>query len=171
MKTVTEKEAYPLTKPMIYTLVSTLDKNGKPNAMGVSWVTKVSSNPPLWMIAVDPRRYSHEGIELHKEFVINFPTIEQAEDAMRCGKESGRDKNKFEMQTLNTMPSAVIKTPSIAGSLVCIECKVVNQLIAGDHTLFIGEVLASQIDETRTDHIYVDRDYSVFSLNHVGKQL
>ena len=169
MKTVTEREAYHLTKPMIYTLVSTLDKNDKPNAMGVSWTTKVSSNPPLWVIAVDPRRYSHEGIEIHKEFVINFPTIEQAEEAMLCGKESGRDIDKFGVQNLNTMPSVTIKTPSIMGSLVCIECKVINQVVAGDHTLFIGEVVAAQIDETRTDHIYVTRDYSVFSLDQKGK--
>ena len=168
MKTVTEKEAYPLTKPMIYTLVSTLDKNGQPNVMGVSWLTKVSSDPPLWVIAIDPRRYSHEGIETHKEFVINFPSIIHAKEAMQCGKVSGRVKNKFEMENLNTIPSIVIKTPSIMGSLVCIECKVINQVLAGDHTLFIGEAVAAQIDETKTEHIYVTHNYSVFSLDKSG---
>ncbi len=169
MEPITEKEAYQLTKPMIYTLVTSLDKSGNPNALGVSWLTKVSNDPPLWMISIDPRRFSHEGIEYHKEFVINFPTIEQAEGAMLCGTQSGRSQNKLDLADLKIIPSLKIKTPAIEGSLVSIECKVVNQFTAGDHTLFIGEVVASQAEKSRTDHIYITSDYSVFSLDKEGK--
>lgn len=169
MEPVSEKEAYQLSKPMIYALISSLDKNENPNAMGVSWLTRVSTAPPLWMIAIDPKRYSHEGIDLHKEFVINYPTPEQAEGAMICGTQSGRDQNKLDLADLKTIPSLTIKTPAIEGSLVSIECKIVNQFTAGDHTLFIAEAVAAQANKSRTDHIFITSDYTIFGLDKDGK--
>jgi flavin reductase (DIM6/NTAB) family NADH-FMN oxidoreductase RutF len=171
MEAISEKEAYQLTKPMIYTLVTSLDKNGNVNALGVSWLTKVSTDPPLWIISIDPRRYSYEGIDLHKEFVINFPVIEQADGAILCGTISGRNQNKLDMANLDTIPSIKIKTPTIKDCLVSIECKVVNQFIAGDHTIFVGEVVACQADKSKSAHIYVTSDYTIFALDKNGKNI
>lgn len=45
MQTISQDEAFAPSAPMIYTLITSVDKNGKPNALGVSWVTRTSFNP------------------------------------------------------------------------------------------------------------------------------
>ncbi|MGZ4920475.1 MAG: flavin reductase family protein, partial [Halobacteriota archaeon] len=79
MQTLTPNESGVLAAPMIYSLVTSLDMNGKPNALGVSWVTRTSLDPFLLLISIDHSRYSHAGIDFHKEFVVNYPSAEQAD--------------------------------------------------------------------------------------------
>src|SRR5674536_407928 len=76
MQTLTATEGGALAAPMIYSLVTSLDTNGKPNALGVSWVTRTSFDPFLLIISIDHSRYSHAGIDFHKEFVVNYPSTE-----------------------------------------------------------------------------------------------
>src|SRR5674536_379739 len=82
MQTLTATEGGALAAPMIYSLVTSLDTNGKPNALGVSWVTRTSFDPFLLLISIDHSRYSHAGIDFHKEFVVNYPNAEQTEAAL-----------------------------------------------------------------------------------------
>ena len=89
MQVLSESEALALSEPFPYTLVTSLDKNGQPNAMGVAWATRTSIEPFLIMISIDHRRDSHEGIQMHKEFVLNYPSDDQAEAAWICGTRSG----------------------------------------------------------------------------------
>ena len=62
MQVLKESEALALSEPFPYALVTSLDKNGRPNAMGVAWATRTSIEPFLILISIDHRRYSHEGI-------------------------------------------------------------------------------------------------------------
>ena len=52
MKTLTEGEAVALSAPLPYALITSLDKNGRPNAMGASWVTRSSFDPFLITISI-----------------------------------------------------------------------------------------------------------------------
>ncbi len=100
MQAISESEALALSGPFPYTLVTSLDKNGRPNAMGVAWATRTSLEPFMIMISIDHRRYSHEGIQMHKEFVLNYPSKAQAEAAWICGTRSGRDGDKIKIAGL-----------------------------------------------------------------------
>jgi flavin reductase (DIM6/NTAB) family NADH-FMN oxidoreductase RutF len=62
MQDLNESEAIALSAPFPYALVTSLDKNGRTNAMGVAWATRTSFEPFLILISIDHRRYSHEGI-------------------------------------------------------------------------------------------------------------
>jgi flavin reductase (DIM6/NTAB) family NADH-FMN oxidoreductase RutF len=73
MQNLKESEAMALSAPFPYALVTSIDKNGRPNAMGIAWATRTSFEPFLILISIDQRRYSHEGIHIHKEFVLNYP--------------------------------------------------------------------------------------------------
>lgn len=73
LRNLKESEAIALTAPFPYALVTSLDKNSLPNAMEVAWASRTSSEPFLLLISIDYRRYSHEGIQMHKEFVLNTP--------------------------------------------------------------------------------------------------
>jgi flavin reductase (DIM6/NTAB) family NADH-FMN oxidoreductase RutF len=168
MKEISPEKASMLAAPWPYALVSSLDMNGRPNALGVSWVTRVSIEPFLILISIAPERYSHDGIALHKEFVVNYPSAEQSKGAWICGSESGRKGDKLKKAGLTTVPSKKVKTPTISGSTVAFECKVVQQVTSGDHTLFVGEVVEATGDESRTKHLFAASDWSLFPMGGKG---
>lgn len=108
-----------------------------------------SFNPPLFVIGISPSRFSHSLISKHQEFTVNLPTIKpKLKSAVElCGTLSGRDIDKFAAAKL-TREKGVLKAPLIKECPVNIECKVINKVTAGDHTLFIGEVQATHIDDS-----------------------
>jgi len=53
----------------IYVLTSRADE--AINGMIASWVSQVSYEPPLIMVAVHPKRYSHQLIEKGGSFVLH----------------------------------------------------------------------------------------------------
>lgn len=165
MKILKESEARALTAPFSYSLVTSLDKNGRPNVLGVSWTTRTSHDPFLILISIDPRRYSHEGINMHKEFVLNYPCQDQADAAWICGTKSGRDVDKIEISKLKLIESVAVKTPTIDGVTVAFECKVVDQFITGDHTVFIGNVMCFRGNPDKPKHLYVSSRSELFSMS------
>ena len=146
--------AIELGSPYSYTLVVTVDKQGKPNVMGAAWWTFTSVQPPMIAISIGHPRYTHECIQNCKEFVLCFPSEEQAKAAWFCGTKSGRDTDKFAATGFEEAPSKMGKPPIIEGVTVAYECKVVAELECGDHTLFSGEVVAIHGDPQKAKHLY-----------------
>ena len=67
---------------------------------------------------------------------------------------SGRDTDKFSKFNIETLESKYIRPPLIKDAVACFECKVRGKLDTGDHTLFVGESLASYISEKYQDRLY-----------------
>ncbi len=150
-------KTYRLIYPSLVVLVSCVDpETGKPNVITIAWTAPLSINPPLVGILVAPKRYSHELIARTKEFAINIPTMEILDKAIKCGKVSGRMHDKFKELGLTPTPGKVISTPVIEECVAHIECKLVNQITTGDHTLFIGEAVAAYADEGAFDGEFID---------------
>lgn len=150
-------KTYRLLYPRPVVLVSCIDpETEKPNIITIAWAVPLSINPPLVGFLVAPKRYSHELISRAKEFVINIPTIEMLDKAIKCGKVSGRHHDKFAEFGLTPKPGKVIRTPIIEECVVHMECKLVNQVTTGDHTLFIGEAVAAYADEGAFDGELID---------------
>jgi flavin reductase (DIM6/NTAB) family NADH-FMN oxidoreductase RutF len=164
MQSLNESEAIALSAPFPYALVTSLDKNGRPNAMGVAWATRTSFKPFLILISIDQRRYSHEGIQMHKEFVLNYPSEEQADAAWICGTKSGHDGDKIKLAGLKLVESKAVKVPTIDGVTVAFECKVVDKFETGDHTVFVGEVVSMSGNPAEPKHLYVSSKHKLFSL-------
>jgi flavin reductase (DIM6/NTAB) family NADH-FMN oxidoreductase RutF len=128
-----------LPRPAV--LVTCLDDAGKANIITIGWSTPVSHNPLIVAFAVSPKRYSHDLIDKSREFVVNIPDLSLAEKSNWCGRKSGRKYDKFAETGWTAVPGKTIKTPHIAECYVHLECRVVQQVIAGDHTTFFGEVV------------------------------
>lgn len=132
-----------ITAPHPTALITTISKDGKPNIIAVAWIIPTSIKPPLLAISIGKTRYSHKLLEETGEFVVNIPTKELLGKVEYCGSTSGRDVDKFEEAGLTPKPAKKVKPPIIEECVAHIECKVVNRFSTGDHTLFIGEVLAA----------------------------
>lgn len=128
-----------LPRPVV--LVTCIDDNGKPNIITIGWSSPVSHNPLVVAVAISPKRYSHDLIDRSREFVVNIPDINMAEMSNWCGRKSGRKFDKFAETGWTALPGKTIKTPHIAECYVHLECKVVQQVITGDHTTFFGQVV------------------------------
>jgi flavin reductase (DIM6/NTAB) family NADH-FMN oxidoreductase RutF len=60
-----------------------------------------------------------------------------------AGSMSGRDVDKFKKTGLTPEESIAVKTPRVKECVAHLECKVVDVKEAGDHTIFIGKVVAT----------------------------
>lgn len=134
-----------LPRPVV--LATCLDAEKKPNIITLGWATPVSHKPLIVAIAISPKRYSHDLIDRAREFVVNFPDMKMAEGSNWCGRKSGRRYDKFKETGWTVEPSLHIETPRIAECYAALECKVVDQVVAGDHTTFFGEVVGAFVDE------------------------
>lgn len=147
--------------PMQTVLVTCNDSKGKTNIITLAWHTPISSHPPLYGISIAPKRYSHALIQERKEFVINFIPYSLVEAAQYCGTHTGKTTDKTCNTGLTLTPSKKLSTPLINEGYAHLECTLAETLSLGDHTLFIGEVVAVSTDENafkdellRTDLIH-----------------
>jgi flavin reductase (DIM6/NTAB) family NADH-FMN oxidoreductase RutF len=139
--------AYRLLHPRNVVMVSCIDRTGKANIVTLAWSMPTSFDPPLVAISVSPRRYSHKLIEETKEFVVNVPTIEIARETLFCGRVSGRTHDKFEEAPLTALPAKRVQAPIIKECVAHLECRLVQKIPTGDHTIFVGEILAAHVNE------------------------
>ena len=153
MKKETELSKFvSLTYPKM-SIVVTCDK--KPNAIAVTWHTPLSKIPPRYGISVAPSRYSHKLIEDNKEFAINFLGFEHWRKLHYCGTHSGIREDKIKNAGLDLADCKYIGTKMLREAYLSIECKLYKTINLGDHDLFVGEILAVHLDESKKrDPIY-----------------
>lgn len=154
MREFDRHEAFELASPFPYVLAVTLDDRERPNIIGLSWWMFTSWTPLMIAISVGHERYTHACLKHHKEFVLCFPSEAQAKDAWLCGTRSGRDIDKFQLTDFKPIPSQLVKPPTIDGVTVAYECKIVNHVTTGDHTVFIADVVAKRGDPDMAKHLY-----------------
>uniref|UniRef100_A0A7C3Z341 Flavin reductase n=1 Tax=Desulfobacca acetoxidans TaxID=60893 RepID=A0A7C3Z341_9BACT len=112
------------------------------NGMTASWVSQVSLNPLLLVVSIAPARYSHDLIKESGVFAVNVLTPEQIDLGKRFGFASGRRVDKFAGLEYIT---AVTRSPILPQAYAYFDMNLVNTFPAGDHTLFVGEVVAAEI--------------------------
>ncbi len=120
----------------------------KPNIITLAWVGTVCSDPPMVGISIRPSRYSNGLVKQYGEFAVNLPTADLVRVTDYCGTVSGRSVDKFAATGLTPAPAKAVATVVIAECPVNIECQVAQILSLGAHDLFLGEVVAVQVDES-----------------------
>jgi flavin reductase (DIM6/NTAB) family NADH-FMN oxidoreductase RutF len=135
------KSPYTALFPCPVVLVTSIDNNGKPNIMTVTWTGMVCTDPPILSLGIRSKPYSHRLVERSGEFVVNVPTTEILEQTDLCGMVSGKDVNKFSETGFTAEPAKKVKPPLIKECPVNIECKVKKKISLGSHDLFLGEIV------------------------------
>jgi flavin reductase (DIM6/NTAB) family NADH-FMN oxidoreductase RutF len=136
-----------LVHPMHTVLVTCQGKTGRPNIITLAWAMPTSINPPLVAISISPKRYSHVLINETKEFIVNIPTINILKQTLTCGRTSGKNHDKFKENGLTPQPPQRVKTPAIRECVAHLECQLQSQHETGDHTIFIGKVVAAYVNK------------------------
>ena len=160
---MTNKEKSPVYFPSMLILASVKHKS-KESIITLTWNGYVSFDPLVVAVSIQPPRFSYEIIRNSQEFVINIPTTQMVEKVKICGKESGRDVDKWRKCSFSKTASKKINTPSIEECPVNIECKVKEILDLGSHHLILADVVnietdAKWIRENRYFLSYTKGDY------------
>lgn len=134
------------------TVVTTRDGRGRSLGLTVTAFTSVSLEPPLVLICVDHRSETHVGFRHAGLFGVSI-LAEGQEDLSR--RFAGGGAAKFKGLELVEGTTGV---PLVPGALAHLECRVSATHLAGDHTIYVGEVLAVKVRPGRP-LLYHDRDY------------
>jgi len=138
--------AYRFLHPRHTVLVTCVNKTGKANIITLAWSMPTSINPPLVVLSIAPKRLSYRMIEKTGEFVINVPTMKIVRQTLFCGRISGVKCDKFKEAPLSAAPAKKVRSPIIKECIAHLECKLVQTIPTGDHTLFVGEVVAAYVN-------------------------
>ncbi|MFO7952042.1 MAG: flavin reductase family protein [Bacillota bacterium] len=122
------------------------------NIITLAWVGVVNSSPPMISVAIRPERYSHDLVKDSGEFTINLPTKEQAHIVDGCGTLSGNNLDKFSHFKLTAEKGTLQFAPVIKECPISMECRVEQTLTLESHSLFIGRVVSTYLDEEVVDH-------------------
>jgi flavin reductase (DIM6/NTAB) family NADH-FMN oxidoreductase RutF len=132
--------------PVPAVLVTTIDREGKPNVFTVGWTGVACSRPPMITIAVRKERLSYENILASGEFVINLTTRGMLKMTDFCGCRSGRKVDKIKHFGLDLEPGTDVAVPSLKKSPVALECKVRSITELGTHDLIIAEFVRNKVE-------------------------
>jgi flavin reductase (DIM6/NTAB) family NADH-FMN oxidoreductase RutF len=110
-------------------------------AMTAAWVAQVSELPPCVAVAVRDDRYTHGVILESATFSLSILRDDQVDVATHFAETSGEYHDKLHGVPYGQSPGG---SPVLLDCLAYLDCKVLDTARAGDHTVFIGEVTASE---------------------------
>lgn len=125
--------------------IVTMGRGADGNAFTASWITQVSSEPPLVALAVHNKHQSSRLIRDGKAFVVNLLASGHAEFARTYYGPAESGYQKLKHAILRDAP--VTGTPILNGVVGWLECRLANEVACGNHTLFIGEAVAGESTE------------------------
>jgi flavin reductase (DIM6/NTAB) family NADH-FMN oxidoreductase RutF len=107
------------------------------NGLTISWLSQVSFDPPMVMVAVDKLHYSVDLLRSTKNFCVNLLGEDQLPLAGRFAKQATTAQDKLADVAQRPADSgAAILTDAVA----YLDCEVASMVEAGDHMLVIGRV-------------------------------
>jgi flavin reductase (DIM6/NTAB) family NADH-FMN oxidoreductase RutF len=119
--------------------VITTELNGDIHGMTANAFMSVSLNPKLVLVSIGEKAKMLEKIQQSKKYAVNILSQDQKVLSMNFAGQLEKPVD-VQFEELGGLP--VIKD-----ALAQISCQVVNEVQAGDHTLFIGEVTDIKITE------------------------
>lgn len=128
-------------------LVGTYDQQKKANMMTAAWGGICCSQPPCVAVSLREATYSYSAIMERKAFTIGVPSESQIREADYMGLVSGRTTDKFADMGLNAVKSDLVDAPYAEEIPFILECRLVEAIELGLHTLFVGEIMDVKADE------------------------
>ncbi|MEO0946892.1 MAG: flavin reductase family protein [Cyanobacteria bacterium J06641_5] len=113
------------------------------NGFTASWVMQSSFQPPQIVVCVNAQSGSHAKLKSSGVFALSFLDSSQKEVAAKFFKPQSRVGDK--LADIESFLGEETACPILKDCLGYVECKVVGAVEAGDHTVFVGEVIGAQL--------------------------
>ncbi len=128
-------------------VIGSYDKEGKPNVMTAAWVGICCSRPPCVTVSLRKATYTFGNIMEREAFSVNIASESFAKEVAYFGSVSGRNVDKFLTTELTPIKSDLVDAPYIKEFPLVIECKLLQTIELGLHTMFIGEIMDVKADK------------------------
>ena len=120
------------------TVVTTSSEKFGVQGMTVTAFTSVSVDPPQILVCINDSADTGVGIQESQSFAVNVLNVDQQDLSNQFAGGSSQ-LQRFE----NTdWEAGITGAPILTKSLMSLECKVVEKVLAGTHWIIIGEVQA-----------------------------
>ena len=117
-------------------VVTTQSEKFGPQGMTVTAFSSVSAHPPQILVCLNDAADTGEGIEESQCFAVNVLGSDQQDVSNQFAGGSSQQQ-RFE----NTpWQAGITGAPLLTGSILSLDCKVVEKVRAGTHWIIIGEV-------------------------------
>ncbi len=116
--------------------------------MTANWLGQVSFEPPLLALAVEADSHSHQVIEAARAFAVNVYESGQRELAGQLGRTWAKHPEKVD--AVAWRPGPATGSPVLEAALGWVECRVQSSLPAGDHVLYVAEVVEAGLHREGT---------------------
>lgn len=140
--------------------IVTTHADGMYQGMTASSFTSVSLNPHLILISIGKKVSSYPLIEKSGVFAANILHTGQLEWARRFAGLIPDVANRFEGIDFTT---AATGSPILPGVLAWVDCEVYRAYEAGDHTIFVGQVVAADGQTGGQPLLYHSRTWGHFA--------
>jgi len=106
----------------------------------INWISQSSFTPPLVMVAIKADSGLHRAVAASRIFAVHIVGKSQKElaTAFFRGAQSAAADDTLNGYAVETGQTGV---PLLLAPPAWFECRVVNEVRGGDHTIFVGEVV------------------------------
>lgn len=143
--------------PTGVTVTTVLGQDGSPYGITISSFASVSLAPPLLLICIDRRSPILQHLAVGSYFAVNVLSQEQHNFSLQFSRNWSQRFAGVPWYSGNTGAPLICDVPA------AFECRAIEQIPAGDHFIFIGEVLHVASSEL-SPLTYVERRYA--SIRH-----
>lgn len=137
------------------TVVTTVH-DGQQIGITASSFASVSLEPPRILVCVAKRLFTHQAIESSGVFAVNILAAEQEDVGMRFAGRVPEGEDRFAGVAVTT---ATTGAPVLEEGLGWLDCRVFAAYDGGDHTIFVGDVVAAHAVDAGDPILYYKREW------------
>ena len=135
--------------------VVTMQAEERQHGLTVSGFLSVTLEPPLVLVSVGQELTSDALLRSSGAYAVNFLRDDQRELSDRFAGRLG-DVDRLEGLATHTEATG---SPILDDCLAWLDCRIVSTFVAGDHTLYLGEVVAAGVNDPASPLVYWNADY------------
>ncbi|HEX9815163.1 MAG TPA: flavin reductase family protein [Myxococcota bacterium] len=113
------------------------------HGMTVSAFTEVSLEPPLVLVCIDKTAGTRPVIAEGGAFAVNILARGQQQLAKRFARKEEEDRRFVDLE----YETGATGAPLLAGSLASLDCRLEAAHEAGDHIIYVGEVVGLRLSD------------------------
>jgi flavin reductase (DIM6/NTAB) family NADH-FMN oxidoreductase RutF len=122
--------------------VLTVKRDQIETGMLASWVQQCSFQPPRLSVAINPDRPMASLLSRQSLFTLNILESDQTDMIVHFGRGFALEDDAFQkLEIERGGPGG----PVLSEALAVLECRVVDRFSAGDHDLFVSEIMAGRV--------------------------
>ena len=143
--------------------IITCRHDGHAYGMTATAVCSATAEPPAVLVCINRGSTTHEAVAAADIFCVNVLRHEDRElSSLFSGAQKG--EGRFQQEQWESLATGA---PVLKNALVAFDCRVVDRMVHGTHTVFLGEVQQLLIGRKGKPLLYADGQYAkLASLAH-----